>query len=95
MLATLALLAAVVSPFDPARLAIVSHPLIDLSYVGTRSEIRMPWGDSVTITFRGQVPTFNEIPSNAEPFDMWQTLDRNYWFWVTRLGRNHYQWVDP
>ena len=55
----------------------------------------MPWGEKVTITFRGRVPKFYELPSDAEPFDMWQDANGDYWIWAIRSGWNHYQWVDP
>jgi hypothetical protein len=92
MLAALALLAAVVPPFD-ARL--LTQPLIDLRDIGTQSNIEMPWGPWVTVTFRGRVQAFAELPSNGAPFDMWQLADGSCWVWMPLPGTQSFSWVDP
>ena len=92
MLAALALLAAVVPPFD-ARL--VTQPLIDLRDIGTQSNIEMPWGPWVTVTFRGRVQAFAELPSSGAPFDMWQLADGSCWVWMQLPGTQSFSWVDP
>ena len=92
MIASLALLAAVVPPFD-ARL--VTQPLIDLRDIGTQSNIEMPWGPWVTVTFRGRVQAFAELPSSGAPFDMWQLGDGSCWVWMQLPGTQSFSWVDP
>jgi hypothetical protein len=92
MLATLALLAAVVPPFD-ARL--VTHPLIDLRDIGSQSNIEMPWGPWVRVTFRGRVQAFAELPSSGAPLDMWQLADGSCWVWMPLPGTQSFSWVDP
>ena len=92
MIASLALLAAVVPPFD-ARL--VTQPLIDLRDIGTQSSIEMPWGPWVKVTFRGRVQTFAELPSSGAPFDMWQLADGSCWVWMQLPGTQSFSWVDP
>jgi len=92
MLAALALLGAVLPPLTSTPRP---YPLIELAQIGTQSNIEMPWGPWVTVTFRGRVQAFAELPSSGAPFDMWQLADGSCWVWMQLPGTQSFSWVDP
>lgn len=79
-------------PVDPV---VRRAELVDIP-IGTSGRVQMPDGHELVVTYRGTVPTFNQLPRNPQWSDMYRVTESGHaWVWCLPAGFNAPAWVDP
>lgn len=78
-------------PVTVQRAQLVAPP------IGTSGPVIMPCdGRQITATYRGEVPTFDDLPKNPSPNDMYKVTESGQeWVWYQLANFSHSAWVDP
>ena len=60
--------------------------LVDIP-IGTTGPVTMPDGQQIVVTYRGTVPTFDQLPRQPGWNDMWKVTESGHaWVWTTPSG---------
>ena len=77
-------------PVTVRRAELVSVP------IGTSGPTIMPDGQLVVVTYRGSVPSFDNLPSDPQLGDMWHVTESNHdSVWCVPAGFASSAWLDP
>jgi hypothetical protein len=64
--------------------------------IGYTGQVTMPDGQQIVVTYRGTVPTFDQLPRQPGWNDMWKVTESGHaWVWTTPSGFSSPAWQDP